>query len=131
LNRKLNILLVEDETVIALALQSQLEYLGHRVTLAATSEQALRSAAALRPDVVLMDINLPGRANGVDTAQRICDRRAVDIIFLSGHAIGPVRERGDVCKPLAYLSKPFEFDELRAELARVRPKQRQPTPLEP
>jgi len=66
------ILIVEDEWLMAQGLKGNLENLGHEVTgMAASGEEALRFAAEHRPDLVLMDINLKGDMDGIDTAEHL------------------------------------------------------------
>ena len=66
------ILVVEDECIVALHLRQQLLMLGYDVpATVASGDQALREVEAAPPDLVLMDINLEGALDGIDTAARI------------------------------------------------------------
>ena len=118
------VLVVDDEPQIRRALATNLEIRGYEVDLAATGEDALRMAGARRPDVVVLDLGLPG----IDGLQVITGLRGwtdVPIIVLS------VRE-SEAAKVAAldagaddYVTKPFGIDEL---LARVRASVRRSTP---
>lgn len=67
-----NVLVVEDDALLAWALSAQLEDLGYRVIgRAATAEQAVAAVRRLAPDIVLMDIRLAGSGTGLDAARRI------------------------------------------------------------
>ena len=84
--RRLKVLIVEDESVIAWALESLLEDLGHEVVDTVFSgEGAVASAADLAPDLVLMDINLGRGISGIDAAERIRLASRPAIIFVSAY----------------------------------------------
>jgi DNA-binding NtrC family response regulator len=81
------ILIVEDETLIALDLKNRLERRGYRVPpIAATAAKAVESAFQERPDIVLMDVVLKGARDGIDAAVAIVERHAVPILFITGNA---------------------------------------------
>jgi len=81
------IMLVEDETIIAMDIQHQLESLGYQVVgHAITGEQAVRLAAELIPELILMNVNLRGEFDGIETAMRIRSFSDVPIIYLTAFA---------------------------------------------
>lgn len=104
----LRILIVEDETLIAADLQDALERQGYDVPMTVRSgEMALDVFDAVRPDLVLLDINLKGQLTGIDVARALRQRRAVPFIFLSGLADRPTLDAALATAPAAYLVKPF------------------------
>lgn len=110
-----SILIVEDEAIVALDLQLQLEGLGYTVVGGVGSgQEAVSLAALLKPDVVLMDIRLQGKMDGIEAAQTIRTARDVPIIFLTSHSDDETVRRAAHTAPYGYLTKPFQIRELRA-----------------
>lgn len=118
--RKPRILLVEDEVIVARDLELQLEDLGFEpVGHATRGEEAVELAGELRPDLVLMDVQLAGAMNGITAAGIIRTRYAVPVVFLSanfegGGAFGEA-EGADAPS----IAKPFDEHTLQAVLRRV------------
>ncbi len=109
------ILIVEDERLIALGLERQLEALGYEVVgSVATGEEALASIARARPDLVLLDIRLAGRLDGVNTASEIAAAVDVPFVFLTAHADAETIERAKRTRPVGFLVKPINEQELTA-----------------
>src|SRR4051812_9141649 len=80
------ILIVEDEAIVALELQARLTRLGYNaVRSAATAEEALRWMEERRPDLVLMDIVLAGNMTGIEAAKLVAARFQVPVVYLSAH----------------------------------------------
>ena len=114
------ILVVEDEVVIALDIAHQLRALGYvPVGHARRGEQAVALAGELRPDLVLMDIQLAGEMDGISTAQALRTLYELPSVFLSAFSGPESRARAERCQPAGYLTKPFDEHELRATLAAV------------
>jgi CheY-like chemotaxis protein/nitrogen-specific signal transduction histidine kinase len=101
------IMVVEDETVTAADLEERLTALGHQVTWFDNGADALAQAQVIEPDLVLMDIRLRGDLSGIDTAQRLLERREVPIVFLTAFADQETIDRACSTHPYGYLSKPF------------------------
>ncbi len=120
------VLVVDDEAPIRRALSANLRARGYDVDVAATGEQALDLAAHHHPDLVLLDLGLPGM-DGREVIDGLRGWSAVPIVVLS--ARGSERDKVDALDAGAddYLSKPFGMDEL---LARVRAALRRATPAE-
>jgi two-component system cell cycle sensor histidine kinase/response regulator CckA len=111
------VLVVEDEAVVALNLKQQLTKLGYEVSkIVASGEQALLQAAALRPDLILMDINIQGDTDGIETASQLRDKLQVPIIYLTAYAEEKTLERARATKPYGYLVKPYSERELHATI---------------
>ncbi|MCC3155627.1 response regulator [Hymenobacter sp. 15J16-1T3B] len=104
----LRILVVEDELLVAADLQEALERQGYEVPAAVRSgEAALQVLPAVRPDLVLLDINLRGQLTGIETAARIRAALPVPFIFLTGLADRATLDQALAEHPAAYLVKPF------------------------
>ncbi len=111
------VVVVEDERIVALHLQQQLKKLGYNVAgTAASGERALQQISDLRPDIVLMDINIEGDIDGIDTAARIPEEFHIPVIYLTAHSEASTLERAKATQPYAYLLKPFSERELHATL---------------
>ncbi len=111
-----HILVVDDEPQIRRSLQVNLESKGYPVVAASSGEEALRALSHPVPDVVIIDLLLPG-IDGIELTKRIRQQSAVPIIFLS--AIGDEKKKVEALEVGAddYVTKPFNMEEL---LARVR-----------
>jgi diguanylate cyclase (GGDEF)-like protein len=112
------ILVVEDDAETAFALAETLRDEGYRVDRAADGAECLRRALEKSPDLVLLDVNLPGM-NGFDTAaflRRAAPTRAVPILFLSGMDGLPARVRDERLEHVDFMPKPFTLDELLARI---------------
>lgn len=107
------ILIVEDEAIPALDIKNMLEELGYEVSATLSSgEEALERINDLQPDLVLMDITLEGKIDGIMTAAAITRDYAIPIVFLTAHAdIGTMKE-ADKINPYGYLLKPVNLADL-------------------
>lgn len=107
------VLVVEDESIIALDIQTSLQNAGYQVVSIATSaEEAINDTAVLQPDLVLMDIRLRGTMDGVETAEQIRQTWQLPVIFLTAHADENTLVRAKKVQPFGYILKPFEDREL-------------------
>lgn len=110
---KEQILVAEDDPTLAQDLKYKLENLGYEVAgLTDSAEQAIVLAERLRPDLVLMDIQLAGEMDGIQAAEQI-RRLRVPVIYVSGHGDGPVLERAQRTEPYGFILKPYRTDDLR------------------
>jgi PAS domain S-box-containing protein len=108
------ILIVEDEPVIAEAIELTLRDLGYLVLgHASTADEALRSAAQNRPDLVLMDIRLRGLRDGIQAAELLRDQFRLPVVFLTAHADEATLRRARKTAPYGYVVKPFKMSDLR------------------
>lgn len=103
--RSYNVLVAEDEGLIARDIAQRLEALGHKVAaIVSTGEEAVESAPGA--DVVLMDIRLDGAMDGIEAAQTIRRSHQIPVIFLTAHADRPTLERAKMAQPFGYIVKP-------------------------
>ncbi len=107
------ILIVEDEKIIAEDIQDSLREYGFGVVdIESNGEKAIEKAAKLKPDLILMDIMLKGKLNGIETAYKINDNEKIPIIYLTGSADYYTVEEAISTNPFGYLLKPFNKKEL-------------------
>lgn len=111
------ILVVEDEGIIAIDLKRRLGGMGYELLAAVpTGEEALALAAALRPDLILMDIVLRGEIDGAQAGERIRLQHDIPVIYLTAYADDATLQRVKAAEPYAYLLKPFQDRELRTAI---------------
>jgi len=114
---KANILIVEDEAVVAADLAGKLERAGYRsVGIACDGEDAVETAKALVPDLVLMDIRLAGPIDGIKTAERIQAFRNIPIVYLTAHSDMATLRRAAATEPFGYILKPFEERDVTTQI---------------
>jgi signal transduction histidine kinase len=107
------ILVVEDEVIIAMDIQRNLTKLGYQVPhIVVSGEQAIKTAIEIKPDLILMDIMLKGKIDGITAAQKIRDEFFLPIVFLTAHTDLKTLERSKQIQPFGYIVKPFEEREL-------------------
>jgi len=111
------ILVVEDERIVAHDLASALRELGYAVpATVATGEEAVERARELQPDVVLMDIRLPGAIDGIRAASSIRQEHDIAVIYLTAHSDDETLRRAMQTEPVGYLVKPFSPPQLRCAI---------------
>ncbi|NUQ28832.1 MAG: response regulator [Acidobacteriaceae bacterium] len=109
----LNVLVVEDEALIAMELRARLSRLGHRVVgVADTGREAIELARLEKPQLVLMDIHLKGDMSGIEAASAINKDGEVPIIYLTAHSDAATVSRAKQTSPFGYLLKPLDEREL-------------------
>jgi signal transduction histidine kinase len=107
------VLIVEDETVVALSIHMRLAAANYAVVgIADSAEGALTLAGNTDPDLVLMDIQLKGRLNGIETAQKIREQYDIPIVYLTAHTDPATIQQAKTTEPYGYILKPFETIEL-------------------
>ncbi len=117
MTEKTKILIVEDESIIAVDIQSNLERLGYSVcAIVDTGEQAVVTAAQLMPDIILMDIRLKDQMNGIEAARQIGMNQDTPVIFLTAFAEDDKIEEAKSSRPLGYLLKPVQERDLRVSI---------------
>ena len=111
------ILIVEDDEIIANLITMMLEKKGYTTAgKTGCGEEAIRKAAELEPDLILMDINLKGQMDGVTAARYIFQLFHFPIIFLTALCDDNLLERAKYAQPYGYLLKPFTDRELTSNV---------------
>jgi len=109
------ILLVEDYIIQSMGLWNLLEFWGYDMCEQVTSgEEAIMKAEQERPDVVLMDINLEGKLNGISAARMIQSRFGIPVIFTTSYSDDRTMEMAAASDPAGYFVKPLDLYKLKA-----------------
>lgn len=104
----LEVLVVEDQVLIAIHLQDLVEEAGHRVSaIAHDTAGALAAAARQRPSFAIMDLRLSHGESGIDVARQLYDLYRLRCLFISANIDGEVRRRVAELEPLGFIGKPF------------------------
>ena len=115
---KANILIVEDEYLIANDLSSMLKRMGYEVLdILSCGEDVLQKVSEVSPDLVLMDIRLGGDMDGIEAAKQIKDRSNIPIMYLTANADEVTLNRAMITEPYGYILKPIEERELQICIA--------------
>jgi PAS domain S-box-containing protein len=103
------ILIVEDSFIVAMHLQKSLESHGYRVsTIVDSGEGALKEIKMRRPSLVLMDIMLNGKLDGIETAREIKKHFHVPVVYITALSDTDTIQRAKITEPYGYLNKPFD-----------------------
>jgi CheY-like chemotaxis protein len=115
--KKSKILIVEDEGIVALDLESRLRGMGYVVVgVTDSGREAIQKAIETHPDLVLMDIRLKGDVDGIEAAGVIRARLDIPVIYLTALVDEDTMRRANVTQPHDSIAKPFEEDELRTAI---------------
>jgi CheY-like chemotaxis protein len=114
----LNILVVEDEPLIAMDLQTIIEDVGYRLAAIVDTMQGALAAAAAEPvDVAIMDIELATLPDGMETARRLREEHGVRSLFVSANIGAGLRAAASVLDAVGFIDKPFVALEIERALA--------------
>lgn len=114
---KINILVVEDESIVSKDIQNSLRKLGYNVVAAVDSgEAAVVEAEKNRPDLVLMDIMLKGDQSGIEAAEQIRNRFDIPVIYLTAYADESTLAKAKITEPYGYIIKPFKEIDLHTSI---------------
>src|SRR6056297_1957606 len=107
------ILLVEDESIVAMDMERRLSTLGYSVIEHVLSgEDAVAKAEQEKPDLILMDIHLKGKMDGIQAAERIKSSLGTPVIYITAYSDETTLSRAKVTEPFGYILKPFQEREI-------------------
>ncbi|MDP4174227.1 MAG: PAS domain S-box protein [Bacteroidota bacterium] len=110
---KAKIFIVEDESIVALDLKCDLEAMGYEISgISSSGEDAIEKISAASPDLVLMDIGLPGNIDGIQASEIIKDKFDIPVVFLTANSDTITIQRAKLTDPFGYVLKPFDQREL-------------------
>ncbi len=113
----INVLIVEDEVVLAMAIEVSLKKMGFFVSgIETTASRAITHTKNHHPDIIIMDINLNSAQTGIDAANIIWKKFKIPIIFLTSYTNDKTIKDAMECEPYGYLIKPCRDEELKASI---------------
>jgi DNA-binding NarL/FixJ family response regulator len=108
MTRAPRILIVEDQYVAAIDCQGELARAGmETVGIASTAAEAYLLAAREKPDLILMDIRLASRADGIETAREIYEHFGIRSVFVTAQESPETRALAQSANPLGWIAKPY------------------------
>ena len=111
------IMIVDDEAVITTQLEERLTSMGYEVTgMASSGEESIEMAQHLKPDLILMDIVMRGKIDGIAAAAIIKKKQDIPVIFLTGYTENHFIGRAKHVEPYGYIVKPFQEREIKASI---------------
>ena len=114
LEKSPNILIVEDENIIAMDIQFMLENLGYKISgVVSSGEDSIKKAYNMLPDLILMDIKLKGNIDGVSAANQIYKSLRIPVVYLTAYLDNSTMDRVKKTMHFGFISKPFEEKELQ------------------
>lgn len=118
MENKVRVLVVEDDMIIAANVSLQLTNLGYDVTgIETRGEEAIVHAQVNTPDIILMDVNLKGRLDGIETASKIQENNNIPIIYLTANTDEATFSRAKETHPFAFIPKPLNIIQLQRTFA--------------
>jgi PAS domain S-box-containing protein len=116
-NEAVKILVVDDEKIITMHLEELLSNMGYNVVgMASNADEAIKKARELSPDLIFMDIIMPGEKTGIDAAIAIKSELGIPVIYLTAFADDHIVEKAKTSEPFNFIVKPFKGHELRAAI---------------
>jgi len=108
-----SIIIVEDDFILAKVTQLQLARLGYDIlAIYSSGEQTIQGLEKLDPDLILMDIQLSGKLDGIQTVEEIRSKRSIPVIYMTGNSDLSTKQRALGTNCSAYLVKPVEKTQL-------------------
>ena len=115
--KKTRILLIEDETIVAHDIKNMLIGLGYNVPkILTTGKDAVEMTEKLQPDLVLMDVMLRGKMNGIEAAHRVYKDLNIPVVYITAYADEKTLQRAKLTEPFGYIVKPFNEKELQTSI---------------
>lgn len=119
----MRILVVEDQDSIRRMIEALVQARGYQVTAVSSGAKAIDVALTDAPDIVLLDLNLPGQYDGFDVCQRLRNEpttRSVPVVIISAMDDDESRARATSAGATAYYTKPFSPIALLKEIDRLK-----------
>lgn len=114
---RVRILIVEDEQIVAEDLRQTLENMGYSIIgIVSSGEDAVETARREIPDLILMDIMLSGKMDGISATYQIRSEHDIPVIYVTAYADFPLIERAKVTEPFGYIVKPFNEREVQSNI---------------
>lgn len=109
----MNILLVEDEAITALSMKVELKNCGYAIEAVSSGEKAVTAAMGRKYDLILMDVHLSGKLNGMEAMKKINSESVIPFVFITGYSDEGTRNEMASLHPLKVLNKPVSALEIQ------------------
>ena len=110
-------MIVDDDATISMRLEELLGSMGYDVVdVASSGEEAVEMAKKLNPDLILMDVVMPGKLDGIDAADKIRADLDIPVIFVSGYSEEELVNRAKHVEPFGYILKPFQENQIKVAI---------------
>lgn len=114
---KEKVLVVEDEAIVALDIKFRLQSLGYRIqAVVSNGDDCLKEIEQEKPDLILMDIVIKGKYDGVTLASMIREKFNIPIVYLTAHSDEATIDRAKKTSPYGFIIKPFDLKDLRTTI---------------
>ncbi|HEX2868254.1 MAG TPA: response regulator [Ignavibacteriales bacterium] len=114
---KEKVLVVEDEAIVALDIKFRLQSLGYQIqAVVSNGDDCLKEIKQNRPDLILMDIVIKGKYDGVTLASMIREEYKIPIVYLTAHSDEATIDRAKKTSPYGFIIKPFDLKDLRTTI---------------
>lgn len=116
----MDVLIVEDDRVLALMLRKMVQRMNYDVTGSVTTgEEAVEIAEKDNPDLILMDIMLEGDIDGIEAMKQIKQNISIPVIYITGNSDQTTIDRAKETNYMAYMVKPIAFEELKTQIKKL------------
>ena len=113
--KKIDILVIEDEALVALEIKQAIHKIGFNVIDMVTNySDAMKSIQANNPDLILLDIHLQNSRDGIEIAESMKKFKNIPIVYLTAYADDDTMKRAMQTNPIGYLVKPFKREDLKS-----------------
>lgn len=114
------LLIVEDEFILQMMIEKMVQRMGHQIVGKAKSgDMAIELVKSHQPDIILMDIKIIGEYDGIETVMKIREYSAAPVLYLTGNTDPETVERAMATKPMDFITKPFEYQDLKAAIEKT------------
>ena len=111
------IMIAEDDMVVAMELEEIVASNGYMISgIAESGEESVIMARQLQPDLILMDIKMPGKLDGIQAIDKICSEQYIPIVLVTGHTERDILDRACKRKVAGYVVKPFHSAQVKAAI---------------
>jgi len=115
--KKPKIIVVEDEHIIAMEIQERLRKIGYEVpAIFSSGEEVVKEVKNINPDLIIMDIMLEGKMDGIEAAEKLQNQFDIPLVYLTAYSDKETLERAKITQPFGYILKPLEERELHTTI---------------
>jgi len=117
MSETVNILVAEDENIIALDISNTLHRLGYKISgIVASGEEIMKELEVSKPDLIMMDIMLEGNMTGIDAAKIVSEKYELPVVFLTALTDEQTLQKAKITNPFGYILKPYDEKSLHSAI---------------